>query len=728
MAHRGNRHPVIHATQSAPAPGARLPIRDRPLPLIAVPSWTDVPARAAADGQPETPAQKKFSMIAYTGGKMNLMWWPYPVVLDLAGLRPVKAGTPVLYRHRDDDPEYTIGQITASAKTKDTLAFDGLIGGTETAEKIARQSSAGVLYQASIGALPDQVLFVQEGATASANGQKWEGPLHIIRKSHLGEVSFVLFGADDQTSAKVAASAADLKEEDAQMQFETWARALGFDDLTTLSEKQQKALRAKFDAEAAVQAAQDPDPKAEAASGKASAESETLRDPAEAMRVSAAGELERQAQIHTLSAKYPSLDAGHACKIEAQAIRENWGLDKTELEMMRAARPAGPAIHAGAPIASLDNKVLEAALCARHNVLPEAAMLKAFGEDALTKSDKVRSLGLRRTAEVLCARNGIALPYSVDSDWMRAAFSNRDLSGILGNVANKALAGGFQAVASVVPRIAKAVSHTNFHTHTVYSLAISGDMEEVKADGELGHLAMGEESWTRRLATRGAVLKISRQDMINDELGAFANNGKALGRKAAVARERGMFTLINATALGASFFTTAHANYWAAASSNLQLTSLGTAVQMFRDQTGPDGDPVMIDPRILLVPTTLEETAKALMDRSAALIAVALGSTSAAKKEPAANIWAGQFEVVVSPWLNKATLTGYSTTAWYLLASPDDIAAFEIAYLNGQQNPVVEFFGLDQEVDTLGVAWRCYYDFGAALAEYRGGVKSKGAA
>jgi hypothetical protein len=176
-----------------------------------------------------------------------------------------------------------------------------------------------------------------------------------------------------------------------------------------------------------------------------------------------------------------------------------------------------------------------------------------------------------------------------------------------------------------------------------------------------------------------------------------------------------------------SFFTTAHLNYFDGAATNLQLSSLTTAVQKFRDQTGPDGDPVSIEPRILLVPTALEEVAKALMDRSA-LVVSALGSTSAAKKEPAVNIWAGAFTPEVSEWLGK-TISGTagSTTAWYLLADPQDVPVLELSYLNGRQEPVAEYFGLDQNVETLGVSWRIYYDFGADLAEYRGGVKSKGA-
>jgi hypothetical protein len=217
------------------------------------------------------------------------------------------------------------------------------------------------------------------------------------------------------------------------------------------------------------------------------------------------------------------------------------------------------------------------------------------------------------------------------------------------------------------------------------------------------------------------VLSISRTDLINDDLNAFADNAKALGRKAVHSREKTLFAALNATASGSSFFTSARNNYFEGAATNLQSSSLATAVQMFRDQVGPDGLPVMVDPTILLVPTALEQTAKELMNSQ-----YVVGPSSA--KTPSANIWQGSFQPLVSPWLSNSTLTGASSTAWYLLGNPADLAALEIAYLNGLQTPTVEFFGMDTTPDVLGVSWRVFWDFGVALAEYRAGVKSKGAA
>ena len=49
-----------------------------------------------------------------------------------------------------------------------------------------------------------------------------------------------------------------------------------------------------------------------------------------------------------------------------------------------------------------------------------------------------------------------------------------------------------------------------------------------------------------------------------------------------------------------------------------------------------------------------------------------------------------------------------------------------VAFLQGQQAPTVEFFGLDHEVNRLAVSWRCYHDFGTALVDPRAAVRSAG--
>ncbi len=64
--------------------------------------WT-MPVRsiciAAETAEEGKPALRKFSMVAYHGGAMRLGGWPYPVVVDLAGMRVTRKARPILMDH-----------------------------------------------------------------------------------------------------------------------------------------------------------------------------------------------------------------------------------------------------------------------------------------------------------------------------------------------------------------------------------------------------------------------------------------------------------------------------------------------------------------------------------------------------------------------------------------------------------------------------------------------------
>jgi hypothetical protein len=247
-------------------------------------------------------------------------------------------------------------------------------------------------------------------------------------------------------------------------------------------------------------------------------------------------------------------------------------------------------------------------------------------------------------------------------------------------------------------------------------MGLNGNLEIVAPDGELKHLSLSEETRTRQLQTRGALLRVTRQDVINDELGAMANTAREMGRKAFNSRESAVFALLNATGAGSSFFTSARGNYISGTDTVLSINGLTAAIEKFLGQTDPSGEYINVVPRYLVVPPALKGTADEIF-RAANIVS---GSTG---KNPAVNIHVGAYTPLVSPYL-----TSGSTTAWYLIADPADLAVVDIAYLNGNEMPTVETYGLDADPNTLGFAWRVYYDFGAALAEYRAGVKSKGAA
>ena len=101
------------------------------------------------------------------------------------------------------------------------------------------------------------MVFVDRGESAEVNGRKFTGPLYIARQSTLREVSFVALGADDQTVARMAADSQSSSNqiEVQSMEFEQWVAAQGF-EADTLTEQQSISLRALFDQESQVEAAE----------------------------------------------------------------------------------------------------------------------------------------------------------------------------------------------------------------------------------------------------------------------------------------------------------------------------------------------------------------------------------------------------------------------------------------------------------------------------------------
>jgi hypothetical protein len=229
--------PATRTHSPAPVPGGLL-IRADNVPLT---------VEAAEDsGKPNL---RRFSMVAYTGGAMALGGWPHPVVVDLAGLQVGRKSRPIL---KDHDAGRIVGHTETVAVEGNRLKVDGVISGVgDAAREIIGASDNGFPWQASLGAAVRRVVFVPEGKTAQANGQRFRGPVYIVRQARLGEISFVALGADDDTSARVEAAQCAVTNQHTEvmsMEFEQWLAAKGF-ALADLSEEQSTSLRAMHEGE-----------------------------------------------------------------------------------------------------------------------------------------------------------------------------------------------------------------------------------------------------------------------------------------------------------------------------------------------------------------------------------------------------------------------------------------------------------------------------------------------
>lgn len=639
---------------------------------------------SAAGDEGGTPPLPRFRMLAYSGGPMRIAGWRYPVILDLAGLSIPSQSRPIRFGH---DPLSGVGHTDSIRIEQGQLIASGVVSrDTAAAREVVVSSKNGFPWQASVGASVEEFEFIKASQQVTVNGRQHSGPLNVVRKSTLGEISFVDLGADGATSASVAAGAS---QEPGEPTMNDDTPTTDGDDVTPTSDPPTSPA---------------PQP---SVNGTA-----TVDD----IRAQAAAEIERIAAVRRIC-------GGRHTSIEAQAIREGWDAQKTELEVLRATRPSAPAVHT--PDRSINGTVLEAACL----LTAQAARVEEQYDDQTLElaSQRFRGgIGLQELLLEAAWANGYTGRNFRDSravlrfafgHGVQAAFSTIDIGGILSNVANKFLLEGFFSVERTWRNITAVRNVSDFKTVTSYRLIGKDQYELVAPGGELKHGTLGEEKYENRADTYGLMLSIDRRDMINDDLGAITTVPRKLGRGSGLKINDVFWTTFLANS---TFFTSGNKNYIEGAGTALSIDGLTEGEVKFMDQVDSDGKPIGVMPAILLVPTALSAVGSQLFK------SMELRDTTSNTKYPVSNPHQGKFRVEVSRYLSNAKYAGNSAKAWYLLAEATDLPVIEVAFLNGQESPTIET--ADADFNQLGIQMRGYHDFGVALQDPRGGIKSKGEA
>ena len=641
---------------------------------------------AAAEGG----RRPKVSGVAYAGGKMTLWGWPKPIVVDLAGMT-IPEEVPLLADHEN----HTLGRVgVVRAKPVDGhLAIEGeVVAEGEVAEAIVNQAKAGAAWQLSIGAEVESSELVQEGKR-TVNGAEHEAPFYHITKSTLREVSVVAVGADRNTKMNVTATL----------------------NLTGQTPSMKSEIPDMKDAKPVVVPDSDTKP-VEAAMPPAPAP-----DPALAAREAIKAERGRVAEIRKVC-------AGEFPDLEAKAVDEGWDLNRTTAAVLAAFRQREPVAVPNVIVkaeARPDRKTLEAAVCLRAGI-SEDVVAKDYGEQVAEAAMPDRDLPLRGLLAECLRIEGKSVPRSMDNEAIKASFSTVSLPGILGNVANKKLLQSYRAQPVIATKLCTEGDLNDFKESDRFRLTDVGDLQPVAADGEIKEGGLTEEPARNQIDTYAKKFCLTRKMVINDDLGAFLKVPVAMGNRAARLIDQLFFRrlLANPAQLdGNPLFGKQHKNLLSGATSALGADSLKKAIQLFLDQVDADGQPIAVEPRILLVPTALKHQALELT-RGTTLI---MSGAESPTLRPALNILSDEnLEVVSSPYLANAKYEGASETAWYLFGQPGTVDTFEIGYLKGKRAPTVERG--DTDFNTLGIWFRVYFDVGVREQDHRGMVKATGAA
>lgn len=251
--------------------------------------------------------------------------------------------------------------------------------------------------------------------------------------------------------------------------------------------------------------------------------------------------------------------------------------------------------------------------------------------------------------ELLTLRGESTLALSPASLVTRALHTTSDFPIILGNTLGRVLRDAYQAAPSGIRRLGRQTSARDFRAVNKIMLGEAPLLEKLNEHGEIKSGTMAEAREAYKIETWAKKIGITRQVLVNDDLGAFADLARRMGQGAAETEARILVTLLEANSGNGptlsdskALFHADHGNK-AASGAAISDTTLSAARLALRTQKGIDGRVIRVTPKNLLVPPALETVAEKWL--------ATIAPATAADVNP----FSGAMSLVVEPRLTSAT-------------------------------------------------------------------------
>jgi ATP-dependent protease ClpP protease subunit len=288
---------------------------------------------------------------------------------------------------------------------------------------------------------------------------------------------------------------------------------------------------------------------------------------------------------------------------------------------------------------------------------------------------------------------------------------------LLENTMHRVLQDGYTNAADTWKRFCKIGSVSDFRAHNRYRTGSIGNLDTLNELGEFKNKTIpdGEKAQVQA-DTKGNIINISRQTIINDDLGAFVGLADTLGRAAARTIETDVYALLALNgglgpimSDGKTLFHADHGNIGTAAL--LSMASLDADRVLMGSQKDISGNDFLdLSPAVLLVSLALGGTARGVIG------AEYDPDTSGKLQKP--NI----VKDLVRDVVDTARLSG---TRRYLFADPVVAPTLEVSFLDGMEEPYLE---TEEGFTVDGARWKVRLDFGVDAVDYRGAVTNAGTA
>jgi hypothetical protein len=297
----------------------------------------------------------------------------------------------------------------------------------------------------------------------------------------------------------------------------------------------------------------------------------------------------------------------------------------------------------------------------------------------------------KRLTEALRLMSGDGMSETKRAYLISEAFKTTDFPVLLGDSIERAVIANYQSfpdqvdgIWTTVKKIVQAGSVGTFNTAKRVRLNVSSLLEEVVESYQYTDASASETEYSYSVKKYGKKFPISWESIVNDTLGAFASVPRDMAIAAKESEEKfitGMY-FDSAGPKTAYFEASGGCNGGTLSTLALSATNLKTAVAQFGKMFNVGGIPVFNRPKYLVVPPSLEVTAREILNSTTYV-------TGSDIMIPGQSIIPQLgLQLVVAKWIPGIVTSGtVADTCWALFADPAYLPAGEFGTLRGFQNP-----------------------------------------
>lgn len=309
---------------------------------------------------------------------------------------------------------------------------------------------------------------------------------------------------------------------------------------------------------------------------------------------------------------------------------------------------------------------------------------------------------------------------------LEEAITTSDFPYLFANVIDRQMLANYKAVSGEWKKYIKQSTAPDFSTVERMALhGVDNQLDEVTEKGEYLASKPTNTKYTYKLKKYGRKFDISWEALMNDSLGAFNDIPQRFAT--AALRTEAKF----ATSLYAASGGDGNASLYGATitDSGQDITNLGvlpltianleTTMELMSAQTDPNGEPLGIRAKHLVVGPGLEFTARAILTSAQKMWTYGGDDETAAVPNPTTNVIPQMgLQLHVDPYIPVVDTT-HGGTSWYLFADLMDGAAAEFGYLRGNEAPEVVMRASDKVSIGGGVTSPFSGDFATDNIQYR---------